>query len=348
MKKRGRGIGCNLYGIGYGFSRPDHSSVYIEVADDGTATILSGVCDMGQGSDTVLCQIAAEELGIVYEDVRIISADTGVTPDGLASTASRQTFVSGNAAKQAASNAKSQLIGLAAEILNCAPENIRIKNSQVASISDPSKTMPFAELAREAHQRGKRFSGFAWYDNTTADVDHSTNQGNAYSTYIYATQVVDVEVDTATGEVMVLRVGAAQDCGKAINPQNVEQQIEGGVAQGIGYAIMEEVILQDGKTTTPSFAKFLIPTSEDIPEIVSYIVEDPAPNGPFGAKGIGEGPIIPTAAAIVNAVYNAIGVRIFNLPITPEKILAALAEKERFAPNLGAVSEEKRIVSSLH
>ncbi|KUO79012.1 MAG: hypothetical protein APF81_16605 [Desulfosporosinus sp. BRH_c37] len=327
MKKYGRGIGCNLYGVGYGFSRPDHSAAYIEVADDGTATLLSGVCDIGQGTDTIFCQIAAEELGIAYEDVRIISADTAVTPDSLASTASRQTFVSGNAVKLAAANAKSHLVKLAAEIFGCSPEDIFIKDCQVTCLSDSSKTMSFATLAWEAHQRGKQFLGFAWYDNTTADVDHDTNQGDAYATYIYATQVADVEVDTDTGEVTVLRVGAAHDCGKAINPKNVEQQIEGAIAQGMGYAIMEEVVLQKGITTTPSLTKYLLPTSQDVPEVNTYLVEDPDPKGPFGAKGIGEGAIIPTAAAIVNAVYDAIGVRIFSLPITPEKILAALEEQ---------------------
>ncbi|MHB1405802.1 MAG: xanthine dehydrogenase family protein molybdopterin-binding subunit [Desulfitobacteriaceae bacterium] len=328
MKKYGRGIGCNLYGVGYGFSRPDHSAAYIEVADDGTCTVLSGVCDLGQGSETVFCQIAAEEMGIAYEDVRIISADTGVTPDSLCSSASRQTFVSGNAVKNAAADAKSHLVKLAAEIFQCSPAEITIKNRQVTCSTDSNKTMTFAKLAGEAHQRGKRFIGFAWYDNTTADVDHDTNQGDAYATYIYATQVADVEVDTDTGEVTVLRVGAAHDCGKAINPKNVEQQIEGAVAQGMGYAIMEEVMLQNGKTTTPSFTKYLLPTSQDVPEVHTYIVEDSAPNGPYGAKGVGEGAIIPTAAAIVNAVYDAIGVRFFDLPITPEKILAALATKQ--------------------
>lgn len=328
MKKRGRGIGCNLYGVGFGFNRPDHAAAYIEVADDGTATILSGVCDIGQGSDTILCQIAAEELGIPYEDVRIISSDTAVTPDSLSSTASRQTFVSGMAVKKAAADVKQHLVKLAADLLECNPEDIEIKRGKVTCKSDSSKTMPFAELAKQAHLMGRQFIGFAWHDNFTADVDPETNQGDAYATYIYATQVADVEVDTETGEVTVLRVGAAHDCGQAINPTNVEQQIEGAVVQGVGYAIMEEIILQDGRTKTPSFAKFLIPTSQDAPEIITYIVEDPEPQGPFGAKGVGEGAIIPTAAAIVNAVYDAIGVRITSLPITPEKILAALAEKK--------------------
>ena len=324
MKKRGRGIGCNLYGVGFGFNRPDHSAAYIEVADDGTATILSGACDIGQGSDTILCQIAAEEIGISYEDVRIISSDTAVTPDALSSTASRQTFVSGMAVKKAAADAKQHLIKLAATMLECDPEDIEIKNAMVKCKTDITKSLPFSELAKQAHLRGKQFIGFAWHDNFTADVDPVTNQGDAYATYIYATQVADVEVDTDTGEVVVLRVCAAHDCGQAINPKNVEQQVEGAVAQGMGYAIMEEIILKEGKTMTPSFTKFLIPTSQDVPEVITYIVEDHEPKGPFGAKGVGEGAIIPTAAAIVNAVYDAIGVRITSLPITPEKILAAL------------------------
>lgn len=327
VKKRGRGIGCNLYGVGYGFNRPDHSAAYVEVADDGTVTVLSGACDLGQGSDTVLCQIAAEELGISYEDVRIISADTAVTPDALASTASRQTYVSGCAVQRAAADVKQHFLKLAADIIKCEPVDIVIKDGIVSCKIDERKALKFSELAQQMHQRGKQFIGFAFYDNTTADVDPVTNQGDAYAHYIYGSQVADVEVDTETGEVTVLRIGAAQDCGKAINPKNVEQQIEGAVVQGMGYAIMEEIILKDGRTLTPSFTKFLIPTSQDAPEIVTYIVEDPDPKGPFGAKGLGEGPIIPTAAAIVNAVYDAIGVRITSLPITPEKILEELTKQ---------------------
>ncbi|SFG47529.1 purine hydroxylase beta subunit apoprotein [Desulfotomaculum arcticum] len=327
MKKRGRGIGSYLYGVGYGFNRPDHSAAYVEVADDGTVTVLSGACDLGQGSDTVLCQIAAEELGISYKDVRIISGDTAVTPDALASTASRQTYVSGNAVKRAAADVKEHFLDLAAEILRCERADMVIMNGVVNCKTDESKTLKFSDLARQMHQRGKQSIGFAFYDNTTADVDPDTNQGDAYSHYIYGTQVADVEVDTDTGEVTVLRIGAAHDCGKAINPKNVEQQIEGGVVQGMGYAIMEEMILKEGKTLNPSFSKFLIPTFQDAPEIVTYIVEDRDPRGPFGAKGLGEGPIIPTAPAIVNAVYDAIGVRITSLPITPEKILAELKKQ---------------------
>ena len=330
MIKRGRGIGCNLYGVGYGFNRADHSAAMVEVADDGSVTVLSGACDMGQGSDSIFCQIAAEALGISYDHVKIISADTAFTPDALASTASRQTFVSGEAVRLAADDAKKHLLNLAAVLLETPVEDLDIKKDVVFSKSSPdSIQMPFSKLAWEAHFRGKRFMGFAWHDNTTPDVDKETNQGDAYATYIYATQVADVEVDTETGQVKVIRVAAAHDVGKAINPVNVEQQIEGAVVQAMGYAIMEDVQLKDGKTLTPSFAKFVIPTSVDSPEIIFYIVESNDPKGPYGAKGVGEGAIIPTAVAIANAVYDAIGVRIHSLPITPEKVLAALAEARK-------------------
>lgn len=328
MKKRGRGIGCNLYGVGYGFNRPDHSAATVEVADDGTATVLSGACDIGQGSDTAFCQIAAETLGIPYENVRIVSADTVGTPDALASTASRQTFVSGKAVELASNDAKQHLLDYAADLLGCDRDGLDVCDNKVVSSKDSSISMPFPDLAREAHNNGKQFLGFAWYDNTTKDVDHDTNQGDAYATYIYATQVADVEVDTDTGNVTVLRVGAAHDVGSAINPMMIEQQIEGAILQGMGYGMMEEIILSEGQMKTPVFSKYLIPTSMDAPEIKTYIVESDTDRGPYGAKGVGEGAIIPTAAAIVNAVYDAIGVRIYDLPITPEKILAALEEKK--------------------
>lgn len=329
MKVRGRGIGCNLYGVGYGFNRPDHSAATVEVADDASVTVLSGACDIGQGSDTALCMIAAEELGVPYERVRIISADTAVTPDALCTSASRQTFVSGRAVQLAARDAKDHLLRFGATLLSCTREELDVVNNVVVSSVNKGISMPFPELALEAHNRGKRFMGFAWYDNTTADVDHDTNQGDAYACYIYATQVADVEVDTDTGDVTVLRISAAHDVGQAINPMMIEQQVEGAVLQGMGYAIMEEILLEKGVTKTPSFTKYLIPTSKDAPRVFTQIVESADPRGPFGAKGVGEGAIIPTAAAIVNAVYNAIGVRIFELPITPEKVLAALANKKR-------------------
>lgn len=326
MKKRGRGIGCNLYGVGYGFSRPDHAAATVEVGDDGSVTVLSGGCDMGQGANTVMCQIAAEALGIPYENVRIISSDSQFTPDSLCSSASRQTFVGGRAVQLAAEDALGHMLDYAAVLLKCEREHLYCRCNMVKSTQDSGIAMPFPELASRCHLDGKQFMGFAWYDNTTKDVDKN-NQGDAYATYIFATQIADVEVDTDTGELRVLRVGAAHDVGIAINPMLVEQQIEGAVLQGMGYGVMEEYILDHGKTKTPGFNKFLIPTAMDAPEIYPIIVESDVGRGPYGAKGVGEGAIIPTAAAIVNAVYDAIGIRFYDLPITPEKILAALDGK---------------------
>ena len=234
--------------------------------------------------------------------------------------------MSGKAVQLAARDAKMHLLDYAATLLDCSPKELYIENGSVFAEQSQTKAMPFAQLANLAHANGKQFIGFAWYDNTTKDVDHDTNQGDAYATYIYATQVVDVEVDTDTGDITVLRVAAAHDVGRAINPMMIEQQVEGAVAQGLGYGMMEEVILDKGVTRTPSFTKYLIPTVLDMPHVDTFIVEDPAERGPFGAKGVGEGAIIPTAAALVNAVYDAIGVRFRNLPITPEKVLAALKQ----------------------
>lgn len=323
---RGRGIGCSIYGVGYGFGRPDHAAAMIEVADDGSATILNGACDIGQGSESVMCQICAEELGIPFEKVRMVFADTGCTPDGLCTSASRQTYVSGKAVYLAAQDAKRHLLRYAACLMDCTEEELDVVRNQVVSSRDPALVMDFPELAKLAHDNGKRFIGFAWYDNTTADVDHDTNQGDAYACYIFATQVADVEVDTETGDVTVKRVFASHDVGKAINPMACEQQIEGAVVQGQGYGTIEHVEMKNGYTLTPNFAKYLIPTALDAPEILVDLVEAEDVKGPYGAKGVGEGAIIPTAPAIVNAVYDAIGLRVKNLPVTPEKVLDHLGK----------------------
>jgi CO/xanthine dehydrogenase Mo-binding subunit len=324
-KKRGIGIASNLYGIGYGFNRPDHAAAYIEIGEDGTITLLTGCAEIGQGSSTILAQIAAEELGIDYESVRIITADTSVTPDAGPTTASRQAFVSGNAVKQAAQEVKKQLISIAAAELQVDAGELYVQDGK---ITNNEKAMEVSEAAKLLHQKGKRFIGLGWYEITMPDVDPETNQGHAYVTYIYATQMAEVEVDTETGVVTVLRIAAAHDVGKALNPQTIEGQIEGSCAQGMGYALTENIIMKDGVMLNKGLADYSIPTALDAPEISCYIVEDEDPNGPYGAKGIGEGAIIPTAPAIINAIYDAVGVRINDMPASPEKILSLLKEKE--------------------
>lgn len=324
MRKRGIGLGSMLYGIGFGFGRPDSASAYVEIAEDGTATLLSGCAEIGQGSSTILCQIAAEELGIRYEDVRIVSADTSVTPDAGPSTASRQTYVSGNAVRKAAADARKEVLELAAEMLVTSRDNLVVRDRMISLKDDPSIVMPFARAAAESHRRGRRFAGFGWHDITTPDVDPETNQGDAYASYLYATQLAEVEVDTDTGEVRLLRLVSATDVGRAINPSNVAGQVQGGASMGMGYALCEEVVMDRGVTLTPSLREYRVPTSMDVPNIEAIIVEEEDPSGPFGAKGVGEAAAIPTAPAILNAIYDAVGVRVSQLPATPERILGLL------------------------
>lgn len=329
MKKRGIGIGTMLYAIGFGFNRPDIASALVEIAEDGTATVITGCAELGQGSNTVLCQIVAEELGIRYEDVRIVHADTAATPDAGPTTASRQTYVSGNAVKLATADAKKEILNLAAEMLETSADILVVKDRTIYVKEKPALSLPFAKAANEAHRRGRRFIGFGWYNNTTKDVDPETGLGDAYATYLYATHFAEVEVDTETGEVTVLNFATAHDVGKAINPLNIEGQVEGSVAMGLGYALQEEIMLEHGQILTPSLSEYYIPTALDMPDdITTFIVEEEEPTGPFGAKGLGEAGAIPTAPAIINAIYDAVGVRVTKLPATAEHIRSLLRHKE--------------------
>lgn len=329
MKKRGLGYGCMMYAIGFGFGRPDNSAVSVEVGEDGTVTVLSGCADMGQGSTEMIALIVAEELGILPEDVQVLTADTATTPDAGPSTASRQTYVTGHAAKKAAADVKESLIESGAELLKVDPEGITFKNREVY-LNGEKTQLTVAEVAAHCRRSGRKFIGWGWHNITTPDVDPETNQGEAYAAYTFAAHVAEVEVDTETGEVTVLRVVAANDVGKAINPLAVEGQMEGGVAMGLGQALIEEVILDRGRPLTPTLAEYLIPTAKDVPgEVVSLIVEEEDPTGPFGAKGVGEPANIPTAPAIINAIADAVGVRITDLPATAEKIRRLLKEENK-------------------
>ncbi len=326
MKKRGVGVGSMFYAIGYGFNRPDHAAASIEIADDGTITLLTGCCEIGQGSDTILSQIAAEVIGIDYDDVQIISADTAFTPDSGASTASRQTFVSGNAVKMAAEEIRDILLAQAEDMLG-EGKDLFIGADHKIHARDTEESIEIADVAKALHDKGKPFIGFGWFNNTTPDVDPETNQGDAYASYTFATHVAEVEVDTETGQVSVLRIAAAHDVGKVINLDTCEGQVEGGVAQGLGWALFEDVESEDSVVQSDNFDTFLMPTVLDMPEIISIMVEDPEINGPFGAKGVGEPALIPTAPAILNAIYDAVGIRIYDLPANLERVKAALEEK---------------------
>jgi CO/xanthine dehydrogenase Mo-binding subunit len=327
VKKRGIGVGSMFYGLGYGFSRQDISSATIEVCEDGSVIVRSGEVDYGQGSDTILCQIAAEELGIRYDTIQIITADTFTTPNAGPTSASRVTYVTGMAMLKAARAMKKTLRFVAEQMLG--QTDLLFGDEKVYSMSHPEKWVSFKALAKEAHLRGAPMVETAWHDITTKDVDPETAQGDAYSAYAYATQLAEVEVDTETGKVEVLRMISATDVGKAINPLNVEGQIEGGVAMGLGYALTEEIKQEGGYLKTRNLGEYMLPTSLDVPPIETHIVEVPLPSGPYGAKGVGEPALIPTAPAILNAIANALDIRVTELPASLENLHRLIREKEK-------------------
>lgn len=334
MKARGVGIGAMMYGIGYGFSRPDISVAEMELAADGSLTVWLGVSELGQGLRTVLSQIAAESLGLAYEDVRIVSSDTEKTPDSGGVSASRATYIHGNSVIDAARDLRSSLSTMAGELLGVDPDSLEFTGGLIVDREVPTSSISMRELAGEMHKRGRRIRGVGRYDNTTADVDPATSQGDAFATHAWASQLVEVVVDTETGVVQVLRLASATDAGKAINPKLAEGQIEGGAVQGLGFALMEVMVVEQGVFKNASLTNYLIPTAADVPPIDSLIVEVPDPYGPYGAKGIAEPATIPTAPAILNAIADAVGHRLRQTPASPENVLVALGQLPPSQPAL--------------
>lgn len=323
MKKRGRGVASMFYGIGR-TGVIDAASAHVELDDGGSVKVLTGVTEIGEGILTAIAQMAAEEIGAEVEDVRIAENDTAVVPEASHAGASRQTYVVGNAVIAACREAKARMAAVLGEHWGVPAEDVDSRHRVVWSRSKPELRMSLAEAVAFCKKQGRFLVGSGSWRSVGTSLDAETGQGDPWSTYVWGTQIADVEVDTETGEVSVLNVWAAHDVGKAINPQGVEGQIEGGVVMGMGMALMEEYELDQGVPKTAGFSKYILPTSLDIPQIHCVIVEDPEEIGPHGAKGVGEPTSLPTAPAILNAIYDAIGVRIDTLPASPERILAAL------------------------
>ncbi|MCX7919690.1 MAG: xanthine dehydrogenase family protein molybdopterin-binding subunit [bacterium] len=321
------GIGCATmyYGVSLGAKgwSLDAAGAHLQLLADGTVSVAIGNTEMGQGAETVLAQITAESLGVSLDSVRVMPVDTSYVPDSGPTVASRTTVLSGNAIVNAANQLKQNLIPIAARLLATKKLNeIMFQNGYVFLKRNPQKKVPFSMVAQEAFRRNVCMFAIGWYHAPEVKWDTATGLGDAYYVYSYGTQIAEVEVDTLTGKVNVLTITAAHDVGKAINPTQIEQQVEGGVVQGIGYALYEKFLIQNGTILTDTCATYTIPTALDTPaNIKTIIVESESKEGPFGAKGVGEPPIIPTAAAIANAVSNALGKRITRIPITPEAIL---------------------------
>jgi len=318
FKRRGVGIGAMWYGIGNtGVQNP--STARIEMDLNGALTLYTGCADIGQGSTTTLTQIAAEILGVEPFTVQVIVADTKWTTNAGATSASRQTYISGNAVKDATIKLADVLLTEAVDILKKPKASLEFDSGCVVDSSAPERKVPFSKLAGRAQKKGVPLVWQGYFDPETIPLDPKTGQGVPYATYAFACHVAQVIVDTLTGEVRVEKIVAAHDVGKAIYPEGVKGQICGGAAMGVGFALMEEYV--PGQTV--SMKDYLIPTCGDMPEVIPIIVESEEPSGPFGAKGVGEPALIPTAPAILNAITDALGERIYTLPANLERVLEA-------------------------
>ena len=323
----GIGIGASHYGncLGAAGWNMDGAGANIQINRDGTISVAYGLIDMGQGAITVVTQMTADALEIDPKRIIVLPTDTRNVPDSGPSVASRNVVMTGNAIRDAATKILPILKSTAAEMLSCQNDSIKIEND-FAGNSKSGEQVSFSDLIDYLYRYtpNTEVSQQGWWHTPKLDYDAEIGQGEAYFTYSYATHVAKVRVDKLTGLVKVEKVWAAHDVGKAINPAGIAAQVEGGVAQGIGLALTENFKYNNGIAQTNNLSTYLLPTALDISAVETIIVEDPEPLGPWGAKGIGEPAIIPTAAAIANAVSNAIGIPINKIPITPEKILDLL------------------------
>jgi len=328
-KKRGRGIAASWYGIAR-TATTDRAGAWAELDDGGTAKIVTGVTEIGEGILTVLAQVAADELGVRPEDVTIGDNDTARAPEAAHAGATRQTYMIANAVALACRDARARLVDEIARYWEIEADSIRTRAGELWA-EGHNLHMTMDEAVHLCKRRGVVPVGSGSFTSHHTGLDPVDGSGRPWQAYVFGTQIAEVEVDTSTGEVQVLGIWAAHDVGRAVNPRGVEGQIEGGIVQALGQALMEDYVLKNGYTTTPSFAKYILPTALDVPQVTSVIVEDPDPLSPLGAKGIGEPAMVPTAPAITNAIYDAVGVRITSLPASPEKVLEALRQKQASA-----------------
>lgn len=326
-KRRGRGYGCMYYGIG-NTGLPNPAGAFVEVLPDNSVNLMVGCADIGQGSTSAMAQIAAEELGLEYEDIHVTFANTEVTPEGGATSASRQTFISGSATMLAARMAKNTLAEVASNYLNVPQDKLVFRHREIYSSEDRSVKMTYPERMGEMKRLGKLALGSGAYNPRTTGLNAEDMFGVPFEVYSYAATIVDLEVDVETGLVDVLNVVSAHDVGTAVNRQAVEGQVEGGVVMGTGFALMEKIETKDGRITNPVFSKYLLATAMDAPTIYPIVVESgSSKTGPFGAKGVGEPALIPTIPATADAVENALNIRFGKLPIQHLDIMRELYKK---------------------
>ena len=328
-KRVGRGIGCNRHPYGRTIWFRDRASAWLSLQADGTLLIRSGITDLGAGQAASLCQIAAEVLGTPLDGISIYIGDSALNPPAGGTFATRQLYMSGNAVLAAARELRDRIAPVAAELLGVPAGDLVFADGAVRPAGPPpgGVSLTLAELAAACEQRGVHTAHLSIWRAEAGSFDPRTGQGDSFPDYTYGTHAAEVEVNVETGEVTVLRYAACHDVGRAINPMRVEGQIQGGAMQGLGYALTEDLGIEDGYVQSTLFANYLIPNSYDFPDVQVDIIESGEGKGPLGARGIGEPPIGNVAAAIASAVHDAIGSRPTRLPITPERVLALLDEQ---------------------
>lgn len=328
MKKTGKGIGVSYYGTGYGNGFPDVSRAIIRLLPEGRIGIYCGVTEVGQGAKTAMIQIGAEVLGLEVKDIDLIHENTSLMPDSGTAAATRQTYNTGNAIRIACENMKKELFEKAKiELSLNSTSGLILDKGEVVLGFFPQKRISYKRLS-EIYNNDDIIESKGEFTAQTTEMDLETGQGAPYWPYTFNACAVEVEVDTETGVVNILRSTFAQDAGRAVNPRLLEGQMDGGFAMALGYTLFEDLNLDKGIMRNNRFSKYLIPTAMDMVDVNNIIVEDPEPTAPYGAKGIGEPVMIPIAPAILNAIYDAVGVRIKELPVTPEKLIKHLREAE--------------------
>ncbi|MBS3787086.1 xanthine dehydrogenase family protein [Candidatus Bipolaricaulota bacterium] len=320
--KKGIGLSTVMYGVGMSASAPflEKAGAYVKLEVDGTLTVSVGNTEMGQGMETVLAQIAADAIGVDVEEVSLTEVDTSRVPDSGPTVASRTTTMAGNAIIDATETLKKRISSVARQTLDCS--GVYFENGYIVDRSDGSNRVELKDVAGEMWTENVEPAAEGWAEKGMKNWEPEKNQGDAYFVYSYATHISEVKIDSVTGQARVTKFVAVHDSGKIINPTTAAGQVEGGVAQGIGYALMEDLAEKDGRFPDPDFTNYLMPTSQDVPDnLIVDFVEADYPEGPYGAKGLGEVPLMASHAAVINAVSDAIGSRIHHYPATPERIL---------------------------
>ena len=320
-KKRGIGLACSYRGVSLGAEGVDAAGAIVSVQTDGSVIVSSGITDMGQGAQTQMSQIAAEVLGISMNRIRFLNTNTSRVPDSGPTVASRGTIMGGSAARNAAQIVRSTLLEVGADMVKASPETCDLADDPLVDKGSGKRLASFAELAAECFHRGKPMYGLGWHKAPHTSWHEEEGKGDAYFTFVYGANVAEVEVDTGIGKVDVLDFVSCHDVGKAINRNSVLGQFYGGVAMGLGYGLLEEFDYEEAVPKQLNFDEYLIPTAMDVPKIRAIIVENADAAGPFGAKSIGEPANELAAPAIVNAIYNATGKRVCEIPATLERVL---------------------------